>query len=34
VLLALLAVVSSPVLGGGEQVGTVRPAAIELSAPE
>jgi L-asparaginase II len=33
-LQALLAVESSPVLGGGEQVGTVRPAAIELSAPE
>jgi L-asparaginase II len=31
---ALLPVVISPVLGGGEEVGTVRPAAIELTAPE
>jgi L-asparaginase II len=31
---ALLPVASSPVLGGGEEVGTVRPATIELRAPE
>jgi hypothetical protein len=27
-------VASSPVFGGGEKVGTVRPATIELRAPE